>query len=113
MQITVYNMNQSNASIHTEKAKIVRENLCLAFRTLGKHQVVQLLTPKANSRSHYHRGLTKTCNQPKQTSVIDANEIKPGSYSKMTDKLTAEHSNTECLGVACAVCDVYIAHTTM
>ena len=31
----------------------------------------------------------------------------------MTDKHTAEHSNSTCLGVDWFVCDVYIAHTTI
>ena len=42
----------------------------------------------------------------------DAYGIKPGGYSKLTDKHTAEHSNTACVGVDWPVCDVYIAHTT-
>ena len=42
---------------------------------------------------------------------LDSNGIKPGSNSKMTDKHTAEHSNTGCLGVDWPVCDVYIAHS--
>ena len=44
---------------------------------------------------------------------LDANRIKPGSNSKMTDKHTAEHSNTACFGVDWPVCDVYISHTTI
>ena len=32
---------------------------------------------------------------------------------KMTDKHTAEHSNTACLGIDWHVCDVYIAHITI
>ena len=44
---------------------------------------------------------------------LDANGIKPGSNSKVTDKHTAEHSNTACLGVDWPVCDVYIDHTTI
>ena len=31
----------------------------------------------------------------------------------MTDKHTADHSNTGCLGVDWPVCDVYIAHITI
>ena len=44
---------------------------------------------------------------------FDANRIKQGSYTKMTDKHSAEHSNTKCLSVDWPVCDVYIAHTTI
>ena len=44
---------------------------------------------------------------------LQANGIKPGSNSKMTDKHTAKHSNTACLGVDWPVRDVYIAHTTI
>ena len=44
---------------------------------------------------------------------LDANGFKPQSNSKMTDKYTAEHSNTACLGIDLPVCDVYIAHTTI
>ena len=44
---------------------------------------------------------------------LDVNGIKPGSYSIMTDKHTAEHSKTVCLGIYWLVCDVYIAHTTI
>ena len=45
---------------------------------------------------------------------LDANGIKPASNSKMTDKHTAEHSNTIwCLGVDWPVCDVYNDHTTI
>ena len=47
------------------------------------------------------------------TNHLDANGIKPGSNSKMTDKNTAEQSNTSCLGVDWPVCDVYSAHTTI
>ena len=36
-----------------------------------------------------------------------------GSNSRMTDKHTAEHSNTGCMGVDWPVCDVFIAHTTI
>ena len=46
---------------------------------------------------------------------LDVNGIKPGSYSIVTDKHTAEHSKTACLGIYMywPVCDVYIAHTTV
>ena len=44
---------------------------------------------------------------------LDVNCIKPGSNSIMTDKHTAEHSKTTCLGIYWPVCDVYIAHTTI
>ena len=44
---------------------------------------------------------------------LDANRIKPGSNSKETDKHTAEHSNTACLGVDWPVFNVYIAHTAI
>ena len=44
---------------------------------------------------------------------LDVNEIKPESNSIMTDKHTAEHSKTACLGIYWLVCDVYIAHTTI
>ena len=44
---------------------------------------------------------------------LDVNGIKPGSNSIMTDRHTAEHSKTECLGIYWPVCDVYIAHTTI
>ena len=37
----------------------------------------------------------------------------PGSSSIMTDKHTAEHSKTACLGINWPVCDVFIAHTTI
>ena len=46
---------------------------------------------------------------------LDANGIKPGRNSNLTDKLTAEHlhSNTVCLCIDdWPVCDVYIAHTS-
>ena len=36
-----------------------------------------------------------------------------GSNSRMTDKHTAEHSNTGCMGVDWPVCDAFIAHTTI
>ena len=39
--------------------------------------------------------------------------IKPGINYKMTDKHTAEYSNTANLGVYWPVCNAYIAHTTM
>ena len=39
--------------------------------------------------------------------------IKPGINYKMTDKHTAEYSNTANLGVHWLVCNAYIAHTTM
>ena len=42
---------------------------------------------------------------------LDVNRIKPGSNSIMTDKHTAEHSKTVCLGIYWPVCDV--AHTTI
>ena len=44
---------------------------------------------------------------------LDVNEIKPGSNSIMTDKHTAEHSETACLGIHWLMCDVYIAHITI
>ena len=44
---------------------------------------------------------------------LDVNGIKPGSNSIMTNKHTAEHSKTVCLGIYCPVCDVYMAHTTI
>ena len=44
---------------------------------------------------------------------LDVNGIKPGSNSIMTDRHTAEHSKTACLGIHWPVCDVYIAHTTI
>ena len=44
---------------------------------------------------------------------LDENGIKPGSNSIMTDKHTADHSKTVCLGIYSPVCDVYIAHTTI
>ena len=44
---------------------------------------------------------------------MDVNGIKPGSNAIMTDKHTAEHSKTVCLGIYWPVCDVYIAHTTI
>ena len=39
--------------------------------------------------------------------------IKPRINYKMTDKHTAEYSNTANLGVYWPVCNAYIAHTTM
>ena len=44
---------------------------------------------------------------------LDVNGIKPGSNSIKTDKQTAEHSKTACLGIHVywPVCDVYFAHT--
>ena len=41
---------------------------------------------------------------------LDANGFKPGSKSNMTDKHTAEHSNTACLGVdwMCVMCILLI-----
>ena len=44
---------------------------------------------------------------------LDVNGIKPISNSKMTDKHTAEHSKTACLGIYWPVCVVCIAHTTI
>ena len=44
---------------------------------------------------------------------LGVNVIKPGSNSIMTDKHTAEHSKTACVGIYWLVCDVYIAHTTI
>ena len=44
---------------------------------------------------------------------LDVKRIKPGSNSIMTDKHTAEHLKTVCLGIYWPVCDVYIAHTTI
>ena len=44
---------------------------------------------------------------------LDVNRIKPGSNSIMTDKHTAEHSKTVCLGIYWPVCDVSIAPTTI
>ena len=44
---------------------------------------------------------------------LDVNGIKPGSNSIMTEKHTAAHSKTVCLGIYRPVCDVYIAHTTI
>ena len=44
---------------------------------------------------------------------LDVNGIKPGSNSIMTDKHTAEHSKTACLGIYWPVCDVCIAHKTL
>ena len=41
-----------------------------------------------------------------EDSLSDANGIKPGSNSKMTDKHTAEHSDTRCLGADHPVCDL-------
>ena len=43
---------------------------------------------------------------------LDVNGTKSGSSSMMTDKHTAEHSKTACLGINWPVCGVYIAHTT-
>ena len=40
--------------------------------------------------------------------LLDVNGIKPGSNSIMTDKHTAEHYKTVCLGISWPVCDVYI-----
>ena len=47
------------------------------------------------------------------TCHLDVNRIKPGSNSIMTDKHTAEHSKTACLGIYWPMYDVYIAHTTI
>ena len=44
---------------------------------------------------------------------LDANGIKPGSNSIMTDKHTAEHSKAAYLGIYWPECDVYIDHTTI
>ena len=44
---------------------------------------------------------------------MDVNGIRLGSNSIMTDKHTAEHSKTACLGIYWPMCDVYIAHTTI
>ena len=44
---------------------------------------------------------------------LNVNGMKPGNNSIMTDKHTAEHSKTACLGIYWSVCDVYIAHTTI
>ena len=44
---------------------------------------------------------------------LDVNGTKPGSSSIMTDKHTAGHSKTACLGINWPVCGVYIAHTTI
>ena len=44
---------------------------------------------------------------------LDVNRIKPGSNSIMTDKHTAEHSKTACLGIYWPVSDAYIAHSTI
>ena len=40
---------------------------------------------------------------------LGVNGIKPGSNSKLTDKHTAEHSNTTCSGVDWSVCDVFFS----
>ena len=44
---------------------------------------------------------------------LDVNGIRPGSNSIRTDKHTAGHSKTACLGIYWPVCDVYIGHTTI
>ena len=44
---------------------------------------------------------------------LDVNGIKPGRNSIMTDKHTAEHSKTACLGIYWPVGDEYITHATI
>ena len=44
---------------------------------------------------------------------LDVNGIKPGSNSILSDKHTAEHSKTVCLGIYWPMYAVYIAHTTI
>ena len=44
---------------------------------------------------------------------LDVNGIKPGSNSRITDKHTADHSKTVCLGIYWPVYEVYIAHPTI
>ena len=73
-----------------------------------------LLATLLHGQFKHHTQISLYPNTPThQARHLDANGIKQGSDSKMTDKHSAEHSNTACLGVDWPVCDVYIAHTTI
>ena len=65
-------MNQSDFATHSEKAKnSARESFDKSYRTLGNTRWYNYL-PKFITRFNYHRGVTKRCNKPKQTSVTTA-----------------------------------------
>ena len=69
-------MNQSDFATHSEKAKnSARESFDKSYRTLGNTRWYNYL-PKFKTRFNYHRGVTKRCNKPKQTSVTFSPALK-------------------------------------